>query len=444
MNKDVTEYLNEDYNDAALYMLFRNTASYVDGLKNAARKTVFVTRKEHLGETPIKVSALGSKVVDKAAYLHGDSGIQTTIVTMNQAYCGKNNLPVLEAVGNFGTRFIPEASAARYIFTRPMKYFDAIYKKEDDINLEGQEFEGQAIEPVFYVPTLPMILVNGTEGIGVGFSSKIHPRSIQGMINAVRNTIEGKRLKNEWFNPYWNGFTGTVEEVDGTWLVKGVCQINGKKVEITELPMTEDLASYLKNLRKLKEKKVIQKFNDYSEDDKFHFEVWLSDDEAAKDDDQIMYDLGLVSKMGETLTCFDENNKVREYNNVREIFNDYYKIKIKYLKLRIKSELARLANEEKIVSESYRFVKEVVDNTVNIRAKKSEVEKELKQKGYTIIEKLLSMPVSSLTSDKMAELKKKWNNVKAEISAMKKETPESMWTKDLDTLEAILELEGRL
>lgn len=346
--KDITEYLNEDYRDAALYILYRNTASYIDGLKNAARKVVYVVKKEHLKDTPVKVSAMASKIVDKAAYLHADTAAASTVVTMNQSFCGKNNLPVMEAIGNFGTRFIPEPSAARYIFTRPQQaYFDLIYRKEDDVNCTLQEFEGEPIEPMFYVPTLPMILVNGTDGVGVGFSSSIFPRSVSNMIKAVRASLEGKRLRNEWFKPYWNGFTGTVENVDGSWIVSGICTINGKKALIEELPIGESLDSYIKKLKKLKADGKIQRYNDYSEDDHFKFEVWLSDEESQKDEEWIKRDLGLVTSMTEVLTVFDENNAPLEPENVIQIYNMYYKIKIKYLKLRIKSEIARLTEEDR-------------------------------------------------------------------------------------------------
>lgn len=443
--KDITEYLNEDYRDAALYILYRNTASYIDGLKNAARKVVYVVKKEHLKDTPVKVSAMASKIVDKADYLHADTAAASTVVTMNQSFCGKNNLPVMEAIGNFGTRFIPEPSAARYIFTRPQQaYFDLIYRKEDDVNCTLQEFEGEPIEPMFYVPTLPMILVNGTDGVGVGFSSSIFPRSVSNMIKAVRASLEGKRLRNEWFKPYWNGFTGTVENVDGSWIVSGICTINGKKALIEELPIGESLDSYIKKLKKLKADGKIQRYNDYSEDDHFKFEVWLSDEESQKDEEWIKRDLGLVTSMTEVLTVFDENNAPLEPENVIQIYNMYYKIKIKYLKLRIKSEIARLTEEEKLLHETYKFIKEVIKGTIDVRLKKAEVEKVLKQKKYTYIDRLLALPIYSLTEDKAKEIEKKWKAILAELEAMKNTTPEQIWSKDLDELEAVLKKEGKL
>lgn len=439
---DITEFLNTQYNDAALYILYRATASYIDGLKMTARKVVYTTKKCGI-KNPIKVTAYSSKLVDEAEYLHGESGAQSTIVTMSAKYCGANNLPPLEGVGSFGTRFSPTASAPRYIFARPADYFNLLFRKEDDPNLIYQEFEGKQIEPMFYVPTLPLILLNGTEGIGVGFSSDIYPRSLENIFKLTRAAIAGKNIKSDWLKPHWEGFKGTIDNVDGSWIVKGIARLDGKKLYIDELPITWDLSSYLKRLRSLKEDGLILKFNDFSEDDVFKFEIWLSDAELVKSEDQIWKDLGLIQRMTETVTCMDENNTVREYNEVRSIFNDYYKIKIKYLKLRIKSEIARLKKEESELNEVYKFIQEVIKGTIILKDKKKAVaEADLKKKGYTIVDKLLSMPLYSITIDKAKEIEKKWKDKIKEREAMEQETPESIWTKDLNELETELKKEG--
>lgn len=441
---DITEFLNTQYNDAALYILYRATASYVDGLKMTARKIVYTTKKCNI-KSPIKVTAYSSKIVDEAEYLHGETGAQGTIVTMAAKYCGANNLPILEGVGSFGTRFSPTASAPRYIFAKPSDYFNFLFRKEEEPNLIYQEFEGKEIEPVFYVPTLPLILLNGTEGIGVGFSSDIYPRSLENIFKITRAAITGKNLKKEWFNPHWEGFKGTVDKVEDSWMVRGIARLEGKKLFIDELPISWDLNSYLKKLQKLKEEGKVLKFNDFSEDDNFKFEVWLTDMELTKTEEQIWKDLGLSKSMTETLTCMDENNMVREYTDVRSIFNDYYKIKIKYLKLRIKSEIARLKKEENDLNETFRFIQEVIKGTIVLKdKKKSEAEAELKKKGYTIIDKLLAMPLYSITIDKAKEIEKKWKDKIKEREAMEQETPESVWIKDLDELEAELKKEGIL
>ena len=153
--KEITEFLNNDYSNAALYMNYRATPSYIDGLKNSGRKIVYVIKKKGMKEKK-KVSSLGASVVDFAGYLHGNTSIEGAIVTKTQSFCGANNVPILKEDGNFGTRLTPLPSAARYIFTKLPDYFDEIFVKADDENLIHQEFEGDEIEPLFYVPTLPI------------------------------------------------------------------------------------------------------------------------------------------------------------------------------------------------------------------------------------------------------------------------------------------------
>ena len=435
---NISDFLNTDYNAAALYILYRNTASYIDGLKNVTRKVIYTVKKGNV-TNPIKVTALASKTIENAEYLHGEGGCQGAIVTAAADYCGSNNLPVLKGVGSFGTRFSPAASAPRYIFAGPTDYSKLLFRKEDEINLISQEFEGKEIEPMFYVPTLPLILINGTEGIGVGFASTIFPRSVENIIKLTRATINKEKIQKKWLYPSWRGFRGSVEHIEGSWILKGLATIDNKRVLIDELPITWDLGSYRKHLKGLKEKGIIQRFNDFAEDEHFKFEVVLTDDELKKSEDLIWKDLGLVKSMTETLTCFDENNKIREYNGVEEIFNDYYKIKIKYLKLRIKSELTRLKKEESELEEMYKFIQEIIKGTIVLqKKKKSVVEDELKQKGYTIIDRLIGLPLYSITEDKAKEIEKRWKDKIVERKNMEQETPENYWLKDIQELEKVL------
>lgn len=444
---DITKFLDENYKDAALYILYRQTASYVDGLKNAARKAVFTVKKTGL-KSQLKVTAFGSEVIKEAEYLHGEVSIQGTTVTMAADFCGANNLPILRGIGSFGTRFVPVASAPRYIFVRPPEYFDLLFKKADDVNLVEQNFEGKKIDPVFYVPTLPVILLNGTEGIGVGFASDILPRSIENVIKLTRAAIKKEKLKDEWFVPNFHGFTGEVKKGlnkkgEPTWYVTGRASRVGKKVTIEEIPMTYDLAGYRNYLYSCRDKDIITKFYDFSEDDNFKFEVILDEDEAKKKDEEIWDDLGLVTTMPENLNCIDENNVIREYNDIKDIFRDYFNIKIKYLKLRIKSEVVRLKKEESDLKETYDFIQEVIKGTVVLKnKKKADVEAELKKKGYTIIERLVAMPLYSITADKAKEIEKRWKDKVKERQAMEKEEPENFWLRDIDELEAELKKEG--
>lgn len=433
--KTITDFLEEDFSPAALYLNYRTTPSFIDGLKNSHRKIVYTLRKKNI-KTRQKVSQLGPLVAAETDYLHGDASLVGAITSLGQDYSGANNLPLIVADGNFGTRFSHDASAARYIYTYPQKYFDAIFRKEDDRNLITQMFEGGEIEPRFFVPTVPLLLINGCTGIGVGFASKILPRDSKAMIKAIIATLDGKRVSLDWFKPCFKDFTGSVTSCgDNKWLIRGVATLKGTKLSITEIPVSYDLAGYLAVLKKLKEKEIITKYVDSSEDDHFNFTITLSSEEASKDLDTIMEDLKLVVPFTESLTCLDENNAIVEFDNSKAIFDAYFKVKILYLEKRIKSEIERLTKEAAALKEVYSFIKDVIEGKINLKLKKVEVEKQIKERGYISTEKLLNMPLISITKERALDAKAKWEMKEAELKTMKNETPASLWKKDLAELE---------
>lgn len=430
----ISDFLNNQYADSALYINYRSTPSIYDGLKNSARKVVYTIKKNNI-KNQLKVSALGSKVVDTSGYLHGDASIQGTIVTMSQSYCGSNNFPILEGIGSFGTRHTPAAAAPRYIFAKPQSYFDLLFKKEDDGNLTNQFFEGDEIEPMFYIPTIPLLLVNGCSGIGVGFATKILARKTENIIQAIEDKLNNKKLNKELFIPGWNGFEGKVKYLgENKWEIRGIATINKNKVLIEELPISYNLSSYLKVLKGLKEKGIIYKYIDYSENDKFKFEITLSAEESNKSENEIFNDLALIENITENLVGIDENNSVKEFNSIEEIFNSYYDMKIKFLEKRINSEIERLSNEEKVLKEVYTFISKVIKGEIDVKVKKIDLEKKLKELKFTFIEKLISLPIYSLTEDKVEENKKKWENKVKELNDMKNQTSVTLWKKDLKDL----------
>lgn len=436
-SKDITKFLNEDYSEAALYIAYRAMPSVVDGLKNSGRKIIYTAKKCKLKED-IKVSTYGSKVIETAEYLHGDAAIAGAVVTATQDFTGSNNLPVLKGEGNFGSRHVNQASASRYIFCKPQPYFELLFRPEDDGNLVIQEFEGHEIEPRFYVPTVPLLLINGSNGIGVGYKTVILNRNLNNIIEAIKQKLKNKPFDASLFVPSWNGFTGTVDQIDACkWQIKGIAKQgkNKRKVEIEELPINYTLKSYLDNLKNLKEKGIIDNYLDYSENDRFKFEVVLSSTEVQKDFDKIMEDLGLVTTLSEQLNCLDENNAITEFNSIEDIFNKYFEIRLIYLQKRINSEIARLQKESDELAEICRFLKEVIAGTINIKDKKANLEADMKAKGYTLIAKLLAMPISSITEERVAEINKAYANKLKELEQMKKETPKSIWLKDLVELE---------
>ena len=435
--KEISAFLEEDFSPAALYLNYRVTPSVIDGLKNSHRKAIYTIRKKNIKDRQ-KVSQLGPLVAAETDYLHGDTSIIGAITTLGQNYAGTNNLPLLVADGNFGTRFSHNPSAPRYIFTFPKKYFDYVFRKEDDCNLIKQVFEGGEIEPRFYVPTLPLLLINGCVGIGIGFSSKILGRSTSNMIKVIRRTLDQRRVSRDLYLPSIEGFDGEIVAIEqNKYQIKGKAELRGKKLIIDEIPFTYSLSDYISILNKLKDKGLLTRYVDTSEDDKFHFEISLSPEEVTKDFETIFSDFKLSVSFTESLTCLDENNAIIEFETPQDLFNYYFDIRIKYLKLRLASEIKRLETELELLKEVYNFIQDVIKNKINLKLKRAEVESQIKARGYINVDKRLNMPLYSITVEKAEEAKQKWLEKEAELEDMKKQTPESLWIRDLDEFERV-------
>lgn len=437
MKTSVTNFLNNEVVDFASYSTMRALASYIDGQKNASRKVLSSIMNRPNKDT--KVSILSGLIMTDTEYLHGD--ISGSIVTLAQNYLGTNNLPLLTREGNFGTRFENEASATRYIFTAKEKYFDNIFKKEDNDILIQQYFEGTKIEPRFFVPTLPLILVNGSEGIATGFAQKILSRDIANIKKAINLIIDNKEVPKDLLKPSFNGFLGSIEQgdSDNQWLIKGkINRISKIKFEISELPVGVDLKTYIGILDDLEENKIIRSYKDNSENDKFSFEISVSPSDLDKwSDEDILQKFKLVKKVSENYTCLNENNRVTVFNNAEEILRAYVNIKLEHLNKRKLFQIDKLGNEIKYDFSKFTFIKSIVENKLVInKRKKADIEKDLeiieniikKDNSYDY---LLNMSMISLTEERMNKLTEEIKTKKAELDKLKETDIKDIWKDEI-------------
>ncbi len=174
--KTITEFLSDEYKEFSLYVIEnRAIPSVIDGLKPTQRKIIHISNQvwKTGSEKPLKVFQLSGKVASDCYYHHGDNSLSDAIINMAQKF--KNNMPLLEEDGQFGSLRSPEPGAPRYIGTKLNKNFRLLYK--DFELLDYKEEEGEEIEPNYFLPIIPTILINGSSGIAVGFSSNILNRN---------------------------------------------------------------------------------------------------------------------------------------------------------------------------------------------------------------------------------------------------------------------------
>jgi len=437
MTIKITSFFEEDYVNYSSYDNLRKIASLVDGQKNASRKILYTVLEKNIKEK-IKVSQLGSKVAEFAEYLHGN--LDGVIVNLAQDFPGSNNIPLLQKKGNFGTRFSPEASASRYIYTYGTDDFFKLFSKDDIPVLKHQFFEGQEIEPMFYVPTLPILLINGSEGVSSGFAQKILPRNPEDIKIYIKGALIGKQSKNP-LRPYFNGFKGSVLEGDNSsqWLICGKIERTGiNKVQISEVPVGYDLKTYLAVLDDLEDRKVIQSYRDKSENDNFLFDVTIPSKTLAElSDDDLLVKLKLVKKITENYTVLDENNKILVFNSAREILDKYISVKKQYLSKRKQFLINKITEDIRLDYSRFLFIKMIVENKLIInKRKKADIIHDL-EKVKDIIEKdgsydyLLNMNILSLTEERMSKLEIDIKTRKTELDRLVVKSVEQMWSEDL-------------
>ena len=435
----LSNFFNSDFVDYASYDNLRKIGSCIDGLKNASRKVIFTVLEKNIKE-PIKVSQLANKVAEYAEYLHGS--LDGVVVNLGQDFAGTNNVPLLQKKGNFGTRFAQEASAPRYIFTYGSKNLFTLFKKEDLKILKEQMFEGERIEPVFYVPTLPLILVNGSEGVSSGFAQKILPRNPKNIIKYLTNKIQGKRNNKDLLKPFFNDFKGTVEqgETSFQWLIKGkIERTNKNQITISEIPVGYDLKTYIKVLKTLEGNKVILDWDDLS-DKEFKFIVKMNPKDLDKlSEDEILDKLKLVKKVTENLTCLNANNQIQEFQSAEEILDYYFKVKMEYLGKRKDYLVQELKTDLDILNAKITFIKAILDKSLVIEKQPKDkivknLEKIITVKVQDSYDYLLNMPLYSLTLEKIKALTETLKNSKLKLKETQEKTLENFWLEDLEEI----------
>lgn len=427
----IQDLLNKQLVNYASYDNIRKIGSAIDGLKNASRKVIFTVLEKKIKEKT-KVLQLSNKCAEYADYLHGS--LDGVVVTLAQDFAGTNNIPLLQKFGNFGTRCIQEASAPRYIFARGSDELFDLFK--DSEILEQQYFEGSRIEPKFYTPTLPMLLVNGSEGVSSGFAQKILPRNPENLKNYILEKLSGKEPSEELLNPYVKDFKGSFrkdDEVPNKWYIEGVVEhVKNNEYLITEIPFTYDLKTYTNVLDELVESKAIIRYSSESDGENIlRFRVTL----PRGVNDSLISRFKLYKIVNENYTAIDENLKVREFKSAKEIIDYYIDIKLKFLQKRKTYIIEKLNKDFKMLENKLRFLKMHISKELSITDKtKSELEIELEKlnfdkfDGYSY---LIGMPMYSLTTDKIKELETSIEKLKKEIETTTKTSIEQMWRKDL-------------
>ena len=533
------EFINRELVLFSLYDNQRSIPSLCDGLKPSERKILYGCFKRNLKDE-VKVAQLIGYISEHSAYHHGEQSLASTIVGMSQNYVGTNNINLLMPIGQFGTRNLggKDCASARYIYTSLNKVTRHIFNSNDFPLMNYIVEEGQKIEPNYYLPIIPMILVNGTEGIGTGWSTNVpcfNPREI---IQNLKNKLNGGNFTK--MHPWYKGFTGDIIEDskkgNGSYIVNGKYYWDEKDpnvLHIIEIPLkkwTRDYKNFLQgfmgieviedkdndkkgkkgkgkknknndgNEEKSKEKKkkpiILEDIKQNHSNNKVHFEIKFLPEftEKFKENDALLIKtFGLQSTLSLTnMVLFDQNGKIKRYTSIEEILNIFYDLRLELYDKRKVYMLSILKKDLGILSNKVRFIKAVISEELILKNKKRAIlVNELLDSGYDTMSKLeklrkkskeeeeaeieivnqnlqneneeneednlgkindnkkseikqkvpakeydylLTMPLWSLTFEKVEELLKQKEEKEKEFSDLEKTDREHLWMNDLDEL----------
>jgi len=479
INKELIHFSNADN--------YRSIPSLLDGFKPSLRKILYCAEKRNLVKE-IRVAQLAGYVSEHGAYHHGEASLHGTIIGMAHNFVGSNNINLLEPNGQFGSRLKggKDSAQPRYIHTQLCSITSKLFNKLDNPIYKYVDDDGNKVEPIFYMPILPMILVNGTEGIGTGWSSGIPKFDPIDIIKNIRRMMNSESIKE--MIPYFRGFYGKVEKLSPNhWITKGVYKLEGQDtVVITELPVgmwTDNFKVLLDSLsergdipakkkesqtsskgrRKAHTDPIIKDYKNESTESKIKFilkfEKKILNNLLTKHDKtnytKLEHTLKLTSKIScdKKLNLYDENGVMIHFRSINDIFYHYYRVRLEFYDKRKEYLLSKLENEFALANIKMKFILDIINNNIKINnIPKNEIIKQLERKNYPkmidhlIIELdklstsqvskasydfLIKMPIYNLTKEKIEELSKEKENIEFKLTSLRNKTVEDLWNDDL-------------
>jgi len=448
-----TEFIHREFKHFSNADNDRSIPSIVDGLKESQRKVLYGTFKRNL-VVECKVSQISGYISEHSCYHHGEMSLNQTIVGMAQDFVGSNNINLLTPKGQFGTRMKggKDSASPRYIFTVLNPMTRLLFPKEDDNVLDYLEDDGVPIEPQFYVPIIPMILVNGTKGIGTGYSTEIPCFNPTQIIEYIKDKLNHKETTPE-FIPYYKGFKGTIEPHGHRFLIKGVYSVGEDKLEITELPVgvwTDDYKEHLESLTEtdkdgVKVNPIVKDYDDLCNDISVHFVITLHKGKLAEliasNTLEKIFKLSTTQSMT-NMHLFNEEGRLIKYASVKDIIDDYFGVRYRTYEKRKHHMIEQLSAQLLFLENRVNYINEILNETIKLIGKNGrEIEEMLEKKGYSKLGEtsdykyLTRMFMDSVTVENVERINKELRNKREELDKIVNTTIEELWLRELDSLE---------
>lgn len=455
-NIKISDFVHKDLIHFSSADNIRSIPSICDGLKPSQRKILFAAFKRGANSEEIKVSQFAGYVAQYTEYHHGENSLNGAIVGMAQNYIGSNNINFLKPIGSFGYRDEggKNSASTRYIYTKMNKITTKLFRQEDTCILTFLQEDNMQIQPEHYIPIIPTLLVNGSIGIGTGFSTKIYPYNPMDLIKCIKNLIEEREIGH--IHPWWRGFKGTIKQLsDSKYNMSGKYEIlDNKTIHITEIPIQESITNYKKMLESKicefgKDGKIvgngkIEKYLDNSGINNVDFKITFVGDELrtlVKNNNVEKY-LKLSTTLSLTnFYLFNVSGNIKKYDSVEDIIIDFYEYRLAMYEKRKEIMLASLKRDLDIIKYKVKFIKAIINGKLIVNNKNKEVlYAELEKMGYPQLGNerkesyryLTDMPIMTLTHEKIEELEKEFALTETTYNEYLNTSIKQIWLKELN------------
>ena len=446
LNQSITQFVNNELINFSIADLERSIPNLMDGFKPSQRKVLYGCIKRNL-YSEMKVAQLSGYISEHTSYHHGEVSLQGTIVNMAQDFVGSNNINLLDPIGQFGTRLQGgrDSGSPRYIFTRLLPITKILFNEHDSILLDYLEDDGLKIEPKYYIPLIPMLLVNGSEGIGTGYSTNIPCYNPTEIIDNLKKLINNPEAELSPMIPWYSKFKGTISlESEHKYISTGVWnRLNNTTIEITELPIGKWTQTYKEFLESLIEANEIIDYKNNCDDLFISFKVVMQKTviDTLISKNEMVKKLKLTSSINTSnMHVFDADCKIRKVSCPEEIIYRFYKVRIAHFAKRKKYLIDTLNGEFEILDSKIKFIKHIIaERIILFNKKKDFIVSQISKLGDMIkIEDswdyLLDLKISTLTEERINNMENKMKSIVAELNILKKNTIQQMWITELNDL----------
>ena len=461
-NVSYENFFHQEMVHFSVYDNERSIPNLVDGLKTSLRKILYCAFKRRL-TSEIKVAQFSGYVSENSAYHHGEASLNGAIVNMAQNFVGSNNLNLLVPSGQFGTRLKggEDSASERYIFTYLEPVTRSLFLPDDDTVLNYLNDDGTLVEPEYYVPILPFVLMNGSSGIGTGFSSSIPSYNPLDLLKYVRAKLQDNTSSPLIdFIPYYEGFKGTVKKIaEQKFLIKGKYEkVDENTLRITELPIGTWTMNYISFLEELVDgtvdkqgKKipgVLKDIVNMSTEVNVNISVVFPKGKLGEYSQDPTVDINEIEKLLHLTTTvsttnmhlFDSEFKLHKYSTVEEIIDAFSEIRLETYKKRKADLINTITMSLMELSNRAKYIQGMLDGKIDLRRKKNvEVDELLLALGFRKIEGsfgyLRRMQTDSVTEENVDKIMKEKTEMEAKLKTLVGTSTVKMWQNDLDEFE---------